>query len=1162
MNRNQRGWSIVCLLFALGLLFASPTEAGNGKVRIVGGVKLLDFCVSIRFNATAAEIAEIERALTDGSAVLADATDGQFRFGNIHIVNNSGASEQAEIWIHPAAGRANATAGNYGKSGEHINLFYPSNISKVPSAEGDAYTVAHEMGHQLWGLGDEYTGPGGPAECEAAPGSPTASFCLMDNYFTRGGNSGGGATYTLNEFCVLSNHDPDKDTRQESRHGKSCWQTIAAHGSRSATAPAVLPVEAAPATTAPVFVAHGTQRRFVVLVDRSGSMDMREGGAGAPTRLELAKQAASIFIDLTKGDDELGVASFSSDSTVDFAMTPVTGAGTRASAKAAINAMIATGATAIGSGLITARDMFASASQSCALTIVLLTDGENNAGPSELSVIPSLISSNISVISIAIGGSVSTANLSKIADDTGGRFFQAATNAGLPPLMAALSAEATGGGILDRQPSTVDPGGSYTQTLQVDNASRELTVVLTMAPTLDLTLSLVSPNGTTIDTAGPNVDVVSNPGTRIVIVRPPVFQPGSWTLKVAGGSTGGAFELLAAATAPDVSLVATTNAAQYVFPVPVFVRAVPIFGVPVVGVRVRGIVTRPNGTTTTIDLFDNGDPAAGDDAASDGLYSGRFSSFVGSGSYRFEITAEAQPGATTAPGEAVFESAGAPANVQPVPLFRRQTSLTAVVTGVLFGDRDGDGLSDTWEEKYGIDPDSSAGADGATGDPDGDAVTNLAELQDGTNPRIANVWTLSEGATGFFNERIAIVNPETDFAAFTITFLTETGAPIDRNFTLSGLRRMTVDVGSIPGLSDTAVAAVVRTTSGGVIVERTMMWDRTGRYGGHTGKAISNPRTQWYLAEGEANFFDTFILYANANSSPATVTATYLLDTGETIQQTYTVQPTARLTVYANDVPGLRGHAFSTSIASSLPITVERAMYFSTNGRFWNGGHASAAVESASKTWFVAEGATGEFFDEYLLLANPNAVPVTATIRYLTTSGGVITQVYNLPATSRTTVAVDGVPGLESVSGVSAAIDADQPIIVERAMYWPRFPWYEAHNSAGLTTTGTRWALAEGETGGPLGYATYVLIANPGDADATVTMTFLRSGRSPLVTTFTVPAHARVTQAAHDFALSAGEQFGVLLESTSPIVAERALYWNALGQLWGAGTNETAAKLR
>ena len=54
------------------------------------------------------------------------------------------------------------------------------------------------------------------------------------------------------------------------------------------------------------------------------------------------------------------------------------------------------------------------------------------------------------------------------------------------------------------------------------------------------------------------------------------------------------------------------------------------------------------------------------------------------------------------------------------------------------------------------------------------------------------------------------------------------------------------------------------------------------------------------------------------------------------------------------------------------------------------------------------------------------------------------------------------------------------PIVVERAMWWPApgFNWQEAHNSPGEIVTGPRWAVAEGESGGPNSKQTYLLIAN------------------------------------------------------------------------------------
>lgn len=479
-------------------------------------------------------------------------------------------------------------------------------------------------------------------------------------------------------------------------------------------------------------------------------------------------------------------------------------------------------------------------------------------------------------------------------------------------------------------------------------------------------------------------------------------------------------------------------------------------------------------------------------------------------------------------------------------------------------DANRDGIADAWASRYGVGD--------ASVDTDGDGFTNLAEYQNATNPLIPQTWNLSEGATGFFSERIAIANPDTDTAEITVTFLRETGTPIVRDYTVAPLGRLTIPVNDVAGLSSASVSAIVTATRGGVIVERTMLWDARsgGLYGGHTGKGIPAARTSWLLAEGEQSFFDTYILFANAGATNAVVTVTFLLDGGSPVQRTYDVAASSRLTVYAGAIQELKGRAFSTAITSSAPITVERAMYFgSTAQRLWNGGHEAAAIPAPSTNWFVAEGRSGPFFDMYLLLANPNTAATTATIRYLLPGGSALTRTYALPAQSRFTVHVDSQEARLADTEVSAEISAPLPIVVERAMYWPDpfSNWYEAHSSAGVTTTGTLWAMAEGEVGGPLGWSTFVLLANPGTSPTTATLTFLRTNQPPIVITQAVPAGGRVTVDAGSVpGLASGERFGVLVDTGAggvPIVVEHAIYFNGPGgQFFAGGMNETAVRIR
>jgi hypothetical protein len=425
----------------------------------------------------------------------------------------------------------------------------------------------------------------------------------------------------------------------------------------------------------------------------------------------------------------------------------------------------------------------------------------------------------------------------------------------------------------------------------------------------------------------------------------------------------------------------------------------------------------------------------------------------------------------------------------------------------------------------------------------------------------------AEGAAGdLFKYQLALLNSTSATTQALVQFLRQGDSPVARYFALPAYSRYTVNAADIPELANRSFGAII-TAIPGVIAERTMSWDSGGDMSdATTAKALAAPSNTWYLAEGNAGFFDTFILMVNPSSTAsANASVDFLTQDGKVVHVDRQILPNQRMTVYANEIADLAFQSFGTTIHSDNPILVERAMYFRNGEPMFVGGAASGAVPSGATHWFLAEGQSGGFFSTFVLVSNPNSSPVDLTIRFLTEAGVARTEHLTLGATQRLTLNLNDYPELAN-SDVSTDISASAPVVAERTMYWPNNPgpWYGSHNSAGLTELSTSWGLAEGEVGGAKGVSTYVLLANPGGADANVTLTFYReNGAAPLTTTRTVAAGSRLTVdcGAGDIGLGSGEKFGVVVSSSQPIAVERSIYWDTGGQLWGSGTNETGTKL-
>jgi subtilisin-like proprotein convertase family protein len=486
-------------------------------------------------------------------------------------------------------------------------------------------------------------------------------------------------------------------------------------------------------------------------------------------------------------------------------------------------------------------------------------------------------------------------------------------------------------------------------------------------------------------------------------------------------------------------------------------------------------------------------------------------------------------------------------------------------------DTDRDGIPDAFELRYSLDP---LVAGDASRDPDGDGLSNAQEFQQESHPRGLFTRYFAEGATtSFFDDRVALANAGVTLSEVVLRFLKADGTIVKHAVTLNALSRATVDPETLPGLASAEFSTVIESDRA-VVADRTMTWGANG-YGSHAETSVDAPALTWFLAEGATHSgFNLFFLIQNPGSAAAEVQVTYLLPApAAPIVKSYWVEAVSRFNIWVNQEGGGLASSDVSAIVQAtngVPIIVERAMYLDTQGQSFGAGHESAGVTGTATNWFLAEGATGPFFDLFILIANPGAADAAITATYLLPDGSILSRDYVVAGNSRFNIWVDFEDAALADTAVSTTISSTNGvgIIVERSMWWSGDPpeWREAHNSPASTVTGTRWAMAEGEVGGPGGVETYILIANTSPAAGSADVTLLFDDGTTVTRSFALAGSSRFNVAvAEEFPSAAGRRFGAIVQSsgmTPPqIVVERAMYSNAGGVVWAAGTNALATRL-
>jgi Mg-chelatase subunit ChlD len=455
---------------------------------------IFNLSVAVHFDATAAELADIENMITAGSATLFDVTDGQAQIGQATIHNHTTGNTGADVRVHPATCTAGADIGaacstsadcanNPGQNDGYCGVWWSAyagawkvggyaqvSINHIQNAAFPGNVLTHELAHLIFDALDEYENRQPNcgaviAQCRggvnAGNNCATSADCpgsLCDHQIGDCPHAAAGQESSLmdangTELCWgqadpsdltdLSggNHDPSNQTEQSScRNNRSVWDQVVWSWPSTFAMPAGAPDPDAGGAVVKdtAFVRTSDQVRVVLVLDESGSMYNE-----SPSRMQRLKVAAKDFIALADDDAEVGIISYATNAETAsgrarLVISPL--GSDRSDWTDLIDGLAPSTRTNIGAGLDAARELIMNAGGVTASTyVVLMTDGLNNEpGPqanadADLSAkVATLLGDGIPVYVTCTGSDLGLpSQCSEIASGSGGHYTDSADGADL-----------------------------------------------------------------------------------------------------------------------------------------------------------------------------------------------------------------------------------------------------------------------------------------------------------------------------------------------------------------------------------------------------------------------------------------------------------------------------------------------------------------------------------------------------------------------------------------------------------------------------------------------------------------------------------------------------------------------------------------------------------
>lgn len=517
----------------------------------------------------------------------------------------------------------------------------------------------------------------------------------------------------------------------------------------------------------------------VLVVDRSFSMSNDDAGMA---RIEAARQAAELFVDVSGSDDQLGVVAFNGDATEPgtpvygddaqdvYTLDQMTSDAERLLVKVAIegSGLDPDGSTSIGDGLYKGAEQLLAHGKEGEDWLVLLSDGKENEDAYYSAIASALELNGIRVFTIGLGAQINEELLEDIAHETEGQYLYVEIPSSTSGVEGWTEGSGGDGGFgLDladaylianeqvrrherlwetRAALTEGESSSFVIPLEEGGFEEALFSFHWANPSNELAVSVRRPDGALVQDGVDGAAVFlddpsdSNANNHVTMHLGPMGM-GSWTVDVSAvegdvkylgvlsgkNRQGPATRLMVSQVGVDPALPQERRGLRGM-PMAILMDLTDTGG-PIRSADVVATIIHPRQPPVTLRLLDDGDHYDG--KGDDGVYGGLYTPTIHGSLYQAGLPELPLPAPQYGSYRVVARAVGTSNAGEDFARLEKAAFQVKRVMGEPNPDTDGDGMPNRYE---GLHPGLQGGTWDALGDLDGDGTVNREEYERGTHP--------------------------------------------------------------------------------------------------------------------------------------------------------------------------------------------------------------------------------------------------------------------------------------------------------------------------------------------------------------------------------------------------------------------------------------------